>query len=168
VSWHDAKKFADELNRKAGGAEDAPPYFTLPAEAEWEYAARAGSQTPFHSGMAEKDLSAAAWFARNAEGSTHPVGKREPNAWGLYDVHGNVWEWCLDYYSDSLARRFAEAPDDAKRAGRILRGGSFGASAEDCRCARRNSADPGEKRPDTGLRLCLKLYPPPKDLPEKK
>jgi formylglycine-generating enzyme required for sulfatase activity len=168
VSWHDAKKFAGELNRKAGAAEDAPPYFALPTEAEWEYAARAGSQTPFHSGAVEKDLAAAAWFVRNAEGRTHPVGKREPNAWGLYDAHGNVWEWCLDYFSDSLARRFAEAPDDAKRAGRVLRGGSFGASAEDCRCARRHSADPGDKRPDTGFRLCLKLYPPPKDLPEKK
>jgi formylglycine-generating enzyme required for sulfatase activity len=160
VSWHDAQKFAGDLNRKFGAAEDTPPFFALPSETEWEYAARAGSATAYSGFAAEKDLPGAAWFARNAEGRAHPVGKREPNAWGMYDVQGNVWEWCREYISESLARRFADAPDDAKKAGRVLRGGAFDSPAADCRVARRHSLDPGEKQPNVGLRLCLQLYKP--------
>ncbi|MCU0722406.1 MAG: SUMF1/EgtB/PvdO family nonheme iron enzyme [Planctomycetes bacterium] len=168
VSWHDARKFAGDLNRKIGASEDTPPYFALPSEAEWEFAARAGTATPFAAGATEKDLADAAWFSRNAEGVLRPVGKRAPNPWGVHDAHGNVWEWCQEYISDSLSRRFADAPEDARKAGRVLRGGAFDSPAADCRSARRHSLEPAESRPGVGFRLALKLHPPQAEAPPEK
>lgn len=88
VSWNDAQEFIRRLN----GMEDASNY-RLPTEAEWEYACRAGS-----TGDYAGDLNAMTWYGENAGNTTHPVGQKRPNAWGLYDMHGNVWEWCQDWY----------------------------------------------------------------------
>ncbi|SEH05740.1 Serine/threonine-protein kinase pkn1 [Candidatus Venteria ishoeyi] len=113
--------------------------YTLPSEAQWEYACRAGSDMAYCFGDDEQQLKDYAWYADNADGQTHPVGEKQPNAWGLYDMHGNVWEWCLDRWHDS----YKDAPVDglAWEAGqdndRLLRGGSWYSGSRGCRSAYR-------------------------------
>jgi formylglycine-generating enzyme required for sulfatase activity len=103
VSWQDARAYVAWLNRKTnrkGAASGDRPY-RLPSEAEWEYAARAGSATPFWWAESEGDAPAHAWFKQNSAGHTHPVGSKPPNAFGLYDMAGNVWQWTEDCYDNS-------------------------------------------------------------------
>jgi formylglycine-generating enzyme required for sulfatase activity len=95
VSWEDAMAFCKKLGEREKCT------FTLPAEAQWEYACRAGSPKRFCFGDNDDGLDEYAWYDKNSEGRTHPVAKKKPNAWGLYDMHGNVWEWCGDWYSDT-------------------------------------------------------------------
>jgi formylglycine-generating enzyme required for sulfatase activity len=102
ISWNDAKDFIKKLNSKGGG------HFRLPTEAEWEYACRAGSETAFHFGDDEYLLGNYAWTTTNSGGRTHPVGQKLPNAWGLYDMIGNLWEWCEDLYDENAYKRYAE------------------------------------------------------------
>ncbi len=98
VSWTDAQAFIQKLNERGD-----PFTYRLPSEAEWEYAARAGATEDL-----PHDLNAMAWYFDNAMGKTHPVGEKQANAWGLHDMHGNVWEWCQDIYHDS----YKGAPTD--------------------------------------------------------
>jgi len=93
VSWVDCQQFLSKLKSKsaAGGGE-----FQLPSEAQWEYACRAGSTTRYCFGDDESKLGEYAWYGNNSGGKPHPVGEKEPNGWRLYDMHGNVWEWCQD------------------------------------------------------------------------
>jgi formylglycine-generating enzyme required for sulfatase activity len=114
----------------------------LPSEAEWEYACRAGTTTRYHSGDTETDLNRAAWYSRIARRRLHSVGKKVPNAFGLYDMHGNVWEWCEDDWHDT----YRDAPDDGRAwtdpvrgDTRVLRGGSwFGNLSDYLRSASRH------------------------------
>jgi formylglycine-generating enzyme required for sulfatase activity len=117
ISWNDAKRFCEKLSQATGKA------YRLPSEAEWEYACRAGTK-----GDCAGDLDAMAWYGKNAENKTHPVGQKQPNAFGLYDMHGNVWEWCEDLWHD----RYDGAPTDGSAwlsgegiQSRVIRGGSW-------------------------------------------
>ena len=116
--------------------------FDLPSEAEWEFAARAGVTTKWLCGDSETGLDDYAWYSANSDGSTHAVGTRQPNAWGLYDVHGNVWEWCLNRYSGY--------------SGRVLRGGSYSYDASNCAFAYRSSSSPSYGISLHGFRLACR------------
>ncbi len=135
VSWERWQAFLGKLNQRVQRGR-----FTLPSEAEWDYACGAGSKTEFCFGDDEKLLGEHAWFEDNSEKKPHPVGEKKPNAWGLFDMHGNLWEWCEDMYHEN----YQGAPNDGSawllggRAGhRVLRGGSWDYSARVCRSASR-------------------------------
>ena len=106
VSWNDAQAFCKKLTSKQIQA------VRLPTEAEWEFACRAGTRTRYYSGDTEADLALVAWYsAKNSKGTTHPVGQKEANTFGLYDMHGNVWQWCQDWYGeDYYGKSEAENP----------------------------------------------------------
>ena len=117
VSWHAAREFIASLNRG-----DGSHVYRLPTEAEWEYAARAGA-----TGQLVADLDAMAWHGGNSGGRTHPVGAKRPNAWGLHDMVGNVWEWCSDRYGADYYRHSAASDPRGPSEGgfRVMRGGSW-------------------------------------------
>ena len=124
VSWDDCQKFLEKLNAKSGPGAGK---FQLPTEAQWEYACRAGSTTRYCFGDDESGLGEYAWYGANSGGKTHPVGEKKPNAWGLYDMHGNVWEWCQDWYDGGY---YANSPTDdptgpATGSYRVFRGGGW-------------------------------------------
>jgi len=152
VSWHDARKFCEMLSKKTGRD------YRLPSEAQWEYACRAGSTKRYCFGDDESQLADYAWYAKNSESTTYPVGKKKPNNWGLYDMHGNVWEWCLDHWHES----YRNAPNDGSAwqtadegSGRVIRGGSWSGSAESCRCSYRGWFSPGDRSGYLGFRVVL-------------
>lgn len=155
VSWSDVQEFIQKLNAKDGGN-----YFRLPTEAEWEYAARAGSEDDYSFGDNPKTLPQYAWFGNlGYKGSSHEVAQKDPNQWGLYDMHGNVWEWVQDwyspsYYSDSPAND-PLGPETGKY--RVYRGGSFVGKPSELRSAVRYSALPMTRTQDVGFRLVRQL-----------
>ena len=134
----------------------------LPTEAEWEYACRAGSKTPFCYGDDASQLGQYAWYSGNAgdqgEKYAHAVGQKQPNAWGLRDMHGNVFEWCQDWYADSYARtdvRDPKGPASGKYP--VLRGGSWRNPALHCLAAKRNRVDPDHRGSDIGFRVVVQV-----------
>jgi len=144
VSWDDAQRYASWAGLR------------LPSEAEWEYACRAGTRTRYYTGDTEEDLGQAGWYNKNSGGQTHPVGEKAPNKFGLYDMHGNVWEWVEDDWHDSYKR----APDDGRAwidnprgSYRVLRGGGWYAGAHRCRSATRGADWPGHRDSLVGIRL---------------
>ena len=138
VCWDDAVEFCEALSKKSGMA------VSLPTEAQWEYACRAGSKTRFSYGDDDDKLGDYAWYLKSSDGKMHPVGQKKPNAWGLYDMHGNVGQWCSDWYGDypSLIQTDPKGPASGKF--HVLRGGSLGGTPQVCRSARRYPGDPGE------------------------
>jgi formylglycine-generating enzyme required for sulfatase activity len=148
VSWHDAQEFVSKIN--AGFALPDGMQMTLPTEAQWEYAARAGETGPYSGGT----LDEVAWYDGNCEDQTHPVGMKKANAWGLHDMHGNVWEWCADWYDDPLpggTDPTGPSSDDS----RGTRGGSWCSFACDCRAASRFGSYPDTRYNDLGFRPAL-------------
>ncbi len=149
VSWDDAQKFIDKLNQRGEGT------YRLPTEAEWEYAARAGSDAAYCFGDNESEISQYAWYDANSESSTHPVGKLEPNNWGLYDMHGNVWEWCHDRYGDHPSGSVTDPMEPDRGSYRVCRGGSWHGYALYCRSARRIRYSPDYRYYALGFRPVL-------------
>ena len=150
VSWDDAQDFIRKLNQKTGLA------YRLPSEAEWEYAARAGSATDWSHGNDESRLADFAWYSINSGSKSQAVAQKRPNAFGLFDIHGNVWEWVEDCWHDN----YAEAPMDGSAwtigcsdSRRVLRGGSWGIGPSVLRSAIRGWYTPGGRSYNGGLRL---------------
>jgi formylglycine-generating enzyme required for sulfatase activity len=139
VSWDDAQEFIKKLNAKENLAGWT---YRLPTEAEWEYACRDGSTTRFCFGDNEGGLDNYCWYDNNSNKQTHPVGTKKPNAWGLYDMHGNVWEWCADWYGDYASSPVSDPKGSASGACRVLRGGGWCFSALGCRSASRYGSSP--------------------------
>lgn len=151
VSWNDAQEYLNKLSQITGKR------YRLPTEAEWEYACRAGSKTEYCFGNNKSELLKYAWYDKNAGNQTHQVGMKKPNAWGLYDMHGNVFEWCQDWYSfsyhnDSLA---ANHQNPFFNGDRVVRGGSWVYNAEVVRSASRLSYDPDSRYCSVGFR-CIR------------
>jgi formylglycine-generating enzyme required for sulfatase activity len=113
----------------------------LPTEAEWEYACRAGTQTRYSSGSTEADLARAAWYSANSEQRAHPVGQKEPNAWGLYDMNGNVWEYCADWIDDYATMPGTDPVGRVSPHHGAIRGGGWMHGPSECRCATRLISD---------------------------
>ena len=154
VSWDDAvefcKKLSDLPEEKEAGRE-----YRLPTEAEWEYACRAGSKTVYSFDDEEGLLPEYGWFKRNSSGRTHTVGLLEPNAWGLYDMHGNVWEYCSDRYGEYPKGAVSDPTGPKEGSDRVIRGGSRLYEAAICRSARRDRLPPSDRFDDLGFRLAL-------------
>jgi formylglycine-generating enzyme required for sulfatase activity len=151
VSWNDAQRFIAEMNRLENTSR-----YRLPTEAEWEYAARAGSKTRYSFGDSETDLPSHAWFGGDFQtGGTHPVGQKTPNPWGLHDVHGNVWEWVRDWYDPEFYARSPSKDPSGPASGskRVVRGGSWHATATSWRSAFRRDYDPDYRGISIGFRV---------------
>lgn len=174
VSWDDAQEFIRMLNQSEEGYT-----YRLPTEAEWEYAANAGSATAFTNGVITQTgcdhdpiLNAIGWYCGNSgvrysdcldiSGSggqkcagTHPVAQKQPNAWGLYDMHGNVWEWCADWYGDYPTDTIIDPTGPSSGDTRVLRGGSWINYAKFCRSAGRFDSVPTLRYANSGFRLAF-------------
>ena len=166
VSWLDAVRFCNRLSEREG----RKPYYRiegdavtiasgegyrLPTEAEWEYACRAGTATRFSFGDDENALGQYAWYVDNSNGRTHLVGRKQPNAFGLYDMHGNVWEWCWDEYDgDYYKRSPANDPQGPEQASyRVIRGGGGHDEPRYARSANRRGFAPEYRSSLLGFRL---------------
>jgi formylglycine-generating enzyme required for sulfatase activity len=149
MTWHAAAEYCRWLSAKTGKT------YRLATEVEWEYAARAGTATPWSSGATDASLADVAWYAKNSNGAPHPVGTKKPNASGLYDLHGNVAEWVLDQYDP---KRYATLKGPSlidpvllpteKRYPHVVRGGSYDDEAEALRSAARRGSKPDWSRRD--------------------
>jgi formylglycine-generating enzyme required for sulfatase activity len=135
--------------RKAGRV------YRLPTEAEWEYACRAGTTTTYSFGDDESKLGDHAWFDEHGGAQTHPVGYQKPNAWGLYDMHGNVSEWCGDWYGHYGSGPATDPQGPSGASSRIDRGGDWHNAARFCRSANRSWQDPSDRYITLGFRLAL-------------
>lgn len=147
VSWEEAQAFLRKLNQMTG------KNYRLPTEAEWEYAARGGSQSRGYKYAADDNINEAAWYDGNSGNKTHPVGTKPANELGLYDMSGNVWEWCADWYGDYPASGQKNPKGPALGTQRVYRGGSWLYDATYCRITGRNYADPADIFSDLGLRV---------------
>ncbi len=152
VSWHDVQVFCEKLRAMIGKA------FRLPSEAEWEYSCRAGTTGDYAGNLGEM-----AWYNKNSGDKMHSVGQKKPNALGLYDMHGNVWEWCEDVRHDDYngAPKDGSAwTDGGNQDRRMLRGGSWGAGGNICRSTDRNVGKPGSTFYEFGLRVVVSSRTP--------
>ncbi len=158
VSWNDCQAFLSKLNEEFT---TTAAKFALPTEAQWEYACRAGTATAFCFGDGPGMLGQYAWFRGNSTGKPHPVGKKKPNQWGLFDMHGNVWEWCGDWYGaeyyELSATHDPTGPPDGQR--RVKRGGSWTRLPVENRSAARGSDPPVQRRKDAGFRVMCSGVP---------
>lgn len=155
VSWNDVQQFLGKLAQKTGRR------LALPTEAQWEYACRAGTVTPWNFGREASAAVKFAWLDENSEGKTHPVGEKKPNGWGFYDMHGNVWEWCSDWYAKHAYPNHEDINPTGPPQGesRVLRGGAWGDSTDGARSTVRNCCGPAVGNPGTGFRCVLLIEP---------
>jgi len=154
VCWEDTVEFCRRLSalpeEKSSGR-----VYRLPTEAEWEYACRAGTTTVFSFGDDELRLRGFGWFDGNSENQTHPVGQKAPNAWGLFDMHGNVWEWCSDWYGAYPSGDATDPKGLPDASFRVRRGGGWLFTAGSCRSAYRHGHDPSLRSDSLGFRIAL-------------
>lgn len=150
VSWEDARRYAAWAGLR------------LPGEAEWEYACRAGTKTRYYSGDKDEELDRVGWYVENSGGQLHAVGEKEPNAFGLYDMHGNVWEWLEDDWHGD----YKGAPNDGRAwinkergSDRVIRGGGWDGVARYCRSADRADGAPDDRGDNVGFRLARSVNP---------
>lgn len=156
LRWSDAVRFCNKRSESEGLT---PCYdletlkcdfeadgYRLPTEAEWEYACRAGTTTAYFFGDSPAEVGDYAWYERNSGGHPRPVGEKKPNPWGLYDLAGNVWEWCHDFYAvdyyQAAPRKDPRGPEEGTN--KVLRGGAWRFSADNCRSGYRYNEDPGQ------------------------
>jgi formylglycine-generating enzyme required for sulfatase activity len=153
VTWDAAMEFCRKLSDATG------KQYMLPTEAQWEFACRAGSEDEWACGNDPKDLGEFAWFRDNSEGYTHAMGGKRPNAWGLYDMHGNVWEWCIDSYDATFYQKCQNQGvvrnpiNEEKSAARVVRGGYWFGNAGYCRSAFRYDYSPDRRAYSVGFRF---------------
>ena len=144
ITWFEAVDFCKRITNhprsKAAGY-----VYRLPTEAEWEYACRSGTTTLYSFGDDASALGKHAWYSNNSNKKSHPVGQRQPNAWGLYDMHGNVWEWCMDWYGIYPNSRVTNPTGPSSGSIRVFRGGGFPNDTESCRAANRNWINPSHR-----------------------
>jgi formylglycine-generating enzyme required for sulfatase activity len=170
VSWLDAVKFCNRLGAMEGLAafyeidgetvrvpDRARAGYRLPTEAEWEYACRAGKPTEYSFGDDASVFGSYAWFSGNSDGASHPVGEKSPNGFGLYDMHGNVWEWCSDWYDDGYYQRspLIDPPGGSGASSRVSRGGGWSSDPRFARSANRVWFVPGDRDFNPGFRVAL-------------
>ncbi len=194
VTWEEAQAFAAALTERLRqeGKLEAGWKFRLPTEAQWEYACRAGTTTAYFTGDGEKGLQRAGWYygssvdepSRFAEwletipvfaswfkgksgGESKPVGGRAENAFGLEDMHGNVWKWCEDWYGAYGGASVVDPRGPANGPDRVIRGGSWDSGADNCRSAYRSGVRPGYRWFAQGFRVCLVPGPAAEPLPRE-
>ena len=152
VSWNDCQKFIEKLNARTG------LNFRLPTEAEWEYAARGGNKSKGYKYAGSDYLDEVGWYRNNSNYKhSYPEGQKKPNELGLYDMSGNVYEWCQDRYGEYSSEMQTNPTGSASGRDRVLRGGGYWAVAEVCRVSLRYYRDPGFSYEFIGLRLVLSL-----------
>jgi formylglycine-generating enzyme required for sulfatase activity len=164
VNWFEAMDYCHKVTQRAEQEGYLPRQHVvrLPTEAEWEYACRSGTTTRFSYGddLNGTQLSEYAWFTRNSDSATHPAGSKRPNPWGLFDLHGNVWEWCLDRWEDGLpGGSITNAAVSAKGSLRVARGGSWLYEAKACRSGNRDDYSPWDRCSDIGFRVVIAPVP---------
>lgn len=147
VSWDDTQEFIRKINMRGDGT------YRLPTEAEWEYAARAGSNSKYGFGSDEESLKEYAWFSWNSTQQTHPVASKKPNDWGLYDMQGNVWEWCNDWYEKYSDKSLIDPTGAASGTNRVYRGGSWMSNTDEMPIRFRQQWLPSIKQDTHGFRL---------------
>jgi formylglycine-generating enzyme len=146
VSWNDIQEFLTKLNAKTGKK------YRLPTEVEWEFAARGGSKSNGYTHSGSDTIGDVAWFIDNSDSKTHPVGQKNANELGIYDMSGNVWEWCQDWYKGYIG---SSGVSDSKGSSRVLRSGSWGSSLGECRSTFRYDCSPTFRRSGFGFRLAI-------------
>jgi formylglycine-generating enzyme required for sulfatase activity len=164
VDWDNAMSYCEKLTaqERAAGRLPAGWEYRLPTEAQWEYACRAGTTSRFNFGNDPFyfELGTYAWYSDNSGKITHPVGTRSPNSWGLYDMYGNVWEWCSDLYTDSLPGGSVTNPQGpSSGSNRVVRGGRFDYGPHWCRSAARYGLHPDSRYEVIGFRVAIVYVP---------
>ena len=149
VSWNDCQEFIKKLNALTG------KNFRLPTEAEWEYAARGGNKSRGYKYSGSNNIDDVAWYYGNSGAETHPVKSKQPNELGIYDMSGNVDEWCQDWYGDYSSATQTNPKGATTGSRRVNRGGSWGDNARYCRSSNRRGYDPGDRIHVIGFRLVL-------------
>ncbi len=149
VSWDEAVEFCRRLS-EVPAEKAAGNVYRLPTEAEWEYACRAGTATRFSFGDEERNLAEYGWYHANSDSKTHPVGAKQPNAWGLYDLNGNVWEWCSDLIDKDYMYDPPKLRDPILN---VCRGGAWNGYAHDCRPTSLTLVTPGFSKDFVGFRV---------------
>jgi len=158
ITWNDAQLFLETLSSMGEGS------YTLPTEAQWEYAARAGSNKAFTNGgisntTTDSNLDLMAWYSSNSNSTRHAVAQKQANAWGLFDMHGNVWEWCKDWKSNYPVHSAIDPEGPPTATYRVLRGGCWKEIAQYCRSANRGANNPDGSGNHAGLRLIRVMNP---------